>query len=204
MVAERMSRTKIVATLGPASSSPERIEELLLEGVDVFRLNFSHGSHESHDRSIQMIREQCNGLGVNRAILADLQGPKVRTGRTPDDRTVHLDTGSILTIVAEPSICTEGVLSTDYPALTSKVSVGQLIMLNDGAIRLEVERVLQSGGLSCRVLSGGATHLTRGSTSPTSTLGFLLLGRRTSTTSPLFWNTTSNSLQCPSCEPART
>jgi len=164
-------KTKVVATVGPASSSPEKIAALLSSGVDVFRLNFSHGSHETHERAIRTIREECAKLGIHRAILADLQGPKIRTGKTAKDRLVRLSTGSRVTVSPVDSPCTESLISTDYPKLNRLVKPGQLIMINDGAIRLRVEKVEASGELRCDVVSGGTYSSHKGVNLPDVDLG---------------------------------
>ncbi len=177
-MAEKLSKTKIVATLGPASSSRETIESLLLKGVDVFRLNFSHGNHGDHEHSIQLIRELCRKHGFHRAILADLQGPKIRTGRTKDDRTIQLDSGSSVRIVPSTVTCTAETICTDFPELNRKVSPGQLIMINDGAVRLRIERVEPGEELLCRVISGGDYSSHKGVNLPDVDLGLPPLGEK--------------------------
>lgn len=174
----RNSRTKIVATVGPASDSPEMIEKLLLNGVDVFRLNFSHGSHEVHDRTIETIHAQCGKHGLHRAILADLQGPKIRTGRTVEDRTVRLETGSHVTVSTDTVTCSDKIISTDYPDLNRKVVPGQFIMINDGAVRLKVESVASTGDLRCIVVSGGDYSSHKGVNLPDVDLGIPPLGEK--------------------------
>ena len=87
-------KTKILATIGPASRSPRVIEKLLKRGANCFRINFSHGTHEEHGAVIKTIRSIARKLGLYPAILADLQGPKIRTGMTPDNATVSLSKGS--------------------------------------------------------------------------------------------------------------
>ena len=178
MVAEELSKTKIVATLGPASKTREAIEALLLKGVEVFRLNFSHGTHEDHEQSIRFIRELCAKHKLHSAILADLQGPKIRTGKTEEDRVVHLETGSSVRIVTSHVACTEGVICTDYPELNRKVSPGQLVMINDGAVRLRIDRIGTNDELICAVVSGGDYSSHKGVNLPDVDLGLPSLGTK--------------------------
>ncbi|PKL74787.1 MAG: hypothetical protein CVV27_18715 [Candidatus Melainabacteria bacterium HGW-Melainabacteria-1] len=83
-----LRKTKIVATLGPSSDTPEMIEQLILEGVNVFRMNFSHGTHEDHLRRLNYVRDICKKLDVNVAVLQDLQGPKIRIGDVQDGQAL--------------------------------------------------------------------------------------------------------------------
>jgi len=148
-------KVKIVATLGPSSRKPEVIRDLIEKGVNVFRLNFSHGSHDDHLESIKMIREHSEILDCNVAIMADLQGPKIRTGNTAGDKSVTLKKDAYVTIVCNPAECNENLISIDYPGLAKEIATGQLIMINDGAIRLRVENIDSQENIRCKVLSGG-------------------------------------------------
>jgi pyruvate kinase len=148
-------KVKIVATLGPSSRKPEVIKGLIEKGVNVFRLNFSHGSHDDHLESIKMIREQSEILDCNIAVMADLQGPKIRTGNTAGDKSVTLKKDAFVTIVSNPAECNETLISIDYPSLAKEIGAGQLIMINDGAIRLRVENIDTQDNIRCKVLSGG-------------------------------------------------
>jgi len=148
-------KTKIVATIGPASCDPHVIKELMIKGVDVFRLNFSHGNYQFLDQAINNIREQSHQIGKEPGILADLQGPKIRTGKTTDDRLITLSTGSQVKVTTGDVVCTSEVISIDYPHLAREVQPGQLIMINDGAIGLKVKKINSDGSLECEVVSGG-------------------------------------------------
>lgn len=148
-------KTKIIATIGPSSSSPAVIGDLISKGVDVFRLNFSHGTHQFLSQAIKDIREQEQRYKRNIGILADLQGPKIRTGETLNNKTVTLQKNSSVKITTQNVICSEDIISVDYSRLPEEVSVGQIIIINDGAIHLRVERVSNIGELHCKVISGG-------------------------------------------------
>ncbi|MEK7405931.1 MAG: pyruvate kinase [Acidobacteriota bacterium] len=148
-----MANTKIVATLGPASDASEIIRQLLACGVDVFRLNASHGSLEEHARRIERVRALAAGTGASVGILLDLQGPKIRLGTFEGGRAV-LQTGAAFTITTEPVTGTGERASTGYAAFARDVKPGDRVLLNDGAVEL---RVLATDGVAarCRVVSGG-------------------------------------------------
>ena len=135
-----LKRTKIVATLGPASRKPEVIRALIEAGVDVFRLNFSHGLPEDHRASVHMIREASSALGRAVAILQDLQGPKIRCGRLRGG-AVELEAGQKFTITSEPIEGDETRVSTNYRGLPNDVVPGQMLLLDDGNIRLRVDEI---------------------------------------------------------------
>jgi len=147
-------RAKIVCTLGPASSSPEMVDKLVVCGMDVARLNFSHGTHAEHERSIAAIRQASGRYQKPIAILADLQGPKIRTGALQHHRPVSLRFGQRLTITTKNIPGTSEVISTTFRALPSSVHKGDRILLSDGQIAL---RVVSARGqeVVCRVENGG-------------------------------------------------
>ncbi|MDO5577509.1 MAG: pyruvate kinase, partial [Fibrobacter sp.] len=155
-------KTKIIATIGPASINPSVIEELLLNGVDIFRLNLSHGTHEFHTQAIRTINEQCKLTNKTAGLLADIQGPKLRVRRTVDDLTIPIHTGTTITVTNRNVFSTDTIISIDFPDLGSRIKPGQLIMINDGAIRLEVDSVDFSGDIHCTVLSGGTYSSNKG------------------------------------------
>ncbi len=151
------AKAHIVATLGPASSSRTMIEKLVAAGVDVFRLNFSHGSHESHASNVQTIRAVARRFDMHIGILADLQGPKIRTGRTDNDQPVMLRKGDSVRVVTKSRINTHELISINYPRLTREIAPGQHILLNDGAVRLRVRSIdADKGELICIVTNTGA------------------------------------------------
>lgn len=146
-------RAKIVATIGPASSGPDALRALLEAGVDVTRLNFSHGSHEDHRQVFADIRRIADELGRPVAILQDLQGPKIRIGRL-DGGSVHLEPGKLVALTTDEGSTTDDRIHTPYDELPSVVSVGDNILLSDGLIRLQVVSVDRSD-VDCEVVEGG-------------------------------------------------
>ncbi len=160
-----MRRTKIVATIGPASRSPEALERLLQAGVNVVRLNFSHGEHAQHLEVMQRVREIAARLGVSVALLQDLSGPKIRTGRVKDD-LIELRDGGRLVITTDETI--EGTperISTTYDPLPRDVKPGDRILLDDGNLELKVEAVAGED-VACSVLNGGRLKSNKGMNLP--------------------------------------
>jgi len=147
-------RAKIVCTIGPASNSEEMIRELMLRGMDVARLNFSHGTHEQHAVVIERLRKVAAELHRSICILQDLQGPKIRTGRLQSGAPVALKKGQTVTITAKDVPGTTEVISTTYQNLADDVKPGERILLSDGRIELVVQQVRQ-GEVVCEVLNGG-------------------------------------------------
>lgn len=149
-------KTKIIATLGPASNTLEAIETLIQRGVNVFRLNFSHGSHTDHARKIEMIQTINRKSQQPVALLADLQGPKIRTGKTKDDAEIFLEAGARVQITARSQLCTNQLISIDYPPLLDDLKPDDLILLNDGAVALKVKSIeTEQQQATCEVLNSG-------------------------------------------------
>ncbi|HZN10213.1 MAG TPA: pyruvate kinase, partial [Blastocatellia bacterium] len=149
-----MRRAKIIATIGPASRSPERLRELLLAGVDVVRVNMSHGAHEEHAATIRSARATAAELHRPLAVLLDLSGPKIRTGKLRDHQPVTLLADQRLTITTRELAGDATTVSTSYSHLPQDVSVGDRILLADGLIELRVEQVTPTD-VVCRVINGG-------------------------------------------------
>jgi pyruvate kinase len=131
--------TKIIATIGPACSSDERTAQLVHAGVDVFRLNFSHGTHVLHGDAIRRIRQAAQAAGRIVAIMQDLSGPKIRTGLLRDHQPIDLQAGEALTIAVGDFVGAAGRVSTTYAALPTVVKAGDALLLDDGRIQLRVE-----------------------------------------------------------------
>lgn len=148
-----LRKTKIIATLGPASSSPAMVEKLLNAGVNVFRLNFSHGTLEEKGVLIEAIRRISAKGGHSTSILADLQGPKIRTGRMQNG-ALQLIKGEKLEITTEEVLGRPGLISTIYRELPNDVKAGSRILLDDGLIELKVQQV-EGGRVHCTVVEGG-------------------------------------------------
>lgn len=137
-----MRATKIVATLGPASSSPEVLEAMMRAGVDVVRLNFSHGKAEDHIARAQMVRDCADRVGKTVALMADLQGPKIRVGKFENNK-VELQKGQRFVLDAgRTELGNAEIVGLDYKDLPRDVKPGDTLLLNDGLIRLTVEQVL--------------------------------------------------------------
>jgi pyruvate kinase len=149
----RRRRTKIVATLGPASSTHEVLLRLLLAGADVFRLNFSHGSHEDHAQRIAIIRNLEKQVGHPIGILADVQGPKLRVGRFQAGR-VSLQTGARFTLDLNPTPGDVVRVQLPHPEIIAAASIGTSLLLDDGKLRLRVVRVREDA-LETEVAVGG-------------------------------------------------
>jgi pyruvate kinase len=136
-----MRRAKIVCTLGPATASRERIEELIGAGMNVARLNMSHGTHEDHRTSYKLIRQAANAAGEPVAILADLQGPKIRLGKFVDPDGVELVAGDRFTITTRDVAGTKHIVSTGYAGFPGDCRVRDQILIDDGKVVLRIESV---------------------------------------------------------------
>ena len=147
-------RAKIVCTIGPASNSEEMIRDLMLRGMDVARLNFSHGTHEQHAVVMERLRKVAKELDRSICILQDLQGPKIRTGRLKFNTPVALKKGQTVTITPKDVEGTTEIISTTYQNLANDVKPGERILLSDGRIELVVQQV-REGEVLCEVLNGG-------------------------------------------------
>jgi pyruvate kinase len=147
-------RAKIICTIGPASESQELMRDLMLRGMDVARLNFSHGTHREHLERIHRLRIVARELGRPICILQDLQGPKIRTGRLKDGLAITVVSGQPLTITPEDIAGSAGVIATTYQGLANDVKPGERILLSDGKIELVVTSV-RDGRVICEVLNGG-------------------------------------------------
>jgi pyruvate kinase len=147
-------RAKIICTVGPASNSEAILRDLLQLGMDVARLNFSHGAHEDHSRNIARIRNAARKEGRTVCILQDLQGPKIRTGRLKSHESIVLKTGSEVTITPRDVMGTPACIATTFRGLAREVTPGSRILLSDGLIELRVRRV-QGEDIECEVVNGG-------------------------------------------------
>ena len=155
-----LRKTKIVATLGPATKSPEMLQSLMEAGVDVMRLNFSHGTAEEHIDCAKKIRE----LSVSRrrtvGILCDLQGPKIRIGKFESGK-IELKTGDLFVLDADCALGTQYHVGLDYKTLPKEVSDGAILVLDDGRITMQVDRV-KGNKIHCVVLAGGVLSDNKG------------------------------------------
>ncbi|MCC6382965.1 MAG: pyruvate kinase [Dehalococcoidia bacterium] len=172
-----MRRTKIVCTLGPASVQPETIAAMLHAGMDVARLNTSHGHVEDHVRALHLVRRVARDEARPVAVLMDLGGPKLRTGVTEGGRPVILAAGSNVRLTAGAGVCTSSCVSVDYPRLLTDVAAGDRVLLDDGNLELEVLGA-RADGLDCRVVHGGLLRSNKGVSFPHSNLALPILTDR--------------------------
>ena len=154
-------RTKIVATIGPASSSKATLKRMVEAGMNVARLNFSHGSYEDHARMITLLREVSAEHDTPITLLQDLQGPKIRVGQMPDGG-IHLEDGLTVTLVPLAEVeHFPGSVGIDYPYLADEAKPGMQILLDDGLLELEVEDVAPPQ-VTCRIIQGGPLKSRKG------------------------------------------
>lgn len=158
---ERVSynKTKIVATIGPASNNKEMLKALAREGVDVFRLNFSHGKHEDHQKVVNYIREINDELGTHIAILQDLQGPKIRVNEM--EPGIEIKAGETITITTKEVLGNKNLVSTSYEGLPNDVKVGDMILIDDGKLELRVKDI-RGVEVTCTVIYGGPLKSRKG------------------------------------------
>jgi pyruvate kinase len=157
-----MKKTKIVATMGPASTnSKEVLKEMILNGTNVCRLNFSHGKHEDHLKTIQMVREINSELDVDVALLADLQGPKIRIGEV-ENNSIELINGSQLIITTESCIGNAQKVYLTYKEFPKDVAVGDRVMMDDGKLQLEVTATNRENEVTTKVINGGILSSKKG------------------------------------------
>ena len=155
-----MRRAKIVCTLGPATSTPERIRELVDAGMDVARMNLSHGSYEDHEKVYRMVRDAANETGRSVGIMVDLQGPKIRLGKIASG-PIDLADGQEVTITTRDVPGDEEVVSTTYAGLPGDVSAGDTVLVDDGRVRLEVVSVADTD-VRCRAVGTGRLSNNKG------------------------------------------
>src|SRR3989440_8060350 len=158
-------RAKIVCTLGPATSSPERIRGLVDAGMDVARLNFSHGTHADHEEVFRHVRDAAAATGRAVGILADLQGPKIRLGRFAEG-SVEWRTGEIVVITSEDVAGTHDRVSCTYKRLPAEVKPGDRLLIDDGKVAVEVKSVTGGTDIVCLVVEGGQVSDNKGVSLP--------------------------------------
>ena len=168
-----MKRTKIVCTIGPASNSESMIRQLIQAGMNVARLNFSHGTHEEHEAVMQRIRKVSEELKQPVAILQDIAGPKIRVG-VIENGPVMLKTGAKFVITDEEVMGNEQQVSVNYKNLPQLVQPGDQLLLSDGMLELEVLKA-DAQRIECRVIVGGPLNSHKGVNLPTRTTGIPVL-----------------------------
>jgi pyruvate kinase len=157
-------RVKIVCTMGPATASPERMLGLVEAGMDVARMNFSHGSHEDHQKVYDLVRSAAAEAGRAVAVLADLQGPKIRLGKFADGPHIW-NTGDLVTITSDVILGTIERVSCTYTKLPQEVKVGDRLLIDDGKVAVEVSAVV-GNDIRCLVVEGGPVSNNKGVSLP--------------------------------------
>ena len=155
------SHTKVIATLGPASVKRDVLSKMFEEGIDVCRLNFSHGSYEDHLKSIELINELNDHHNANVAILADLQGPKLRIGEV-ENNAVELVDGNDFCLVNTPCMGNSDRVYMSYSPLAKDVNVGEIILIDDGKLKLEVTGTNGKDEVRTKVIAGGTLSSKKG------------------------------------------
>ncbi|MDZ7743433.1 MAG: pyruvate kinase [Bacteroidota bacterium] len=163
------SRTKIIVTLGPASANEKTITEMMRAGVDVFRLNFSHGTHEVHQKTIEIIRKLNKSLSVNVAILVDLQGPKIRVGTLEND-AIELQEEQEVILTTRNLKGNRNRIGVDFKDFARDVKASETVLLDDGKIKLEVIESDGEENVRCLVKHGGKLLSRKGVNLPDSNL----------------------------------
>jgi pyruvate kinase len=155
-------RTKIVATVGPGCANPETLRQMILAGANTFRLNFSHGTHEVHQRSIRLIRQAENELNIPIGILQDLQGPKIRLGKF-ECGSVELNEGDRYILTSREVECDQKIGCISYENLAEEVPLNARILIDDGRVEMVVKEIdLDKKDLHCQVVVGGLLSSNKG------------------------------------------
>ncbi len=153
-------RTKIIATIGPASSSSEVVAKLIYAGMDAARLNFSHGDRDDHVKSICRIREEAAKVGKHIAIIQDLQGPKLRVGKMKNNG-ILLKAGELISLTTKKIVGTDSLISVAYPRLSNDLKIGDTVLLDDGRLELKVVKK-NTVGIRCKIVRGGILKSKKG------------------------------------------
>ena len=163
----KYSKTKLVCTIGPASNNKDTIKKMILNGMNVARLNFSHGNHDSHRATIALVREAAKELGVYVGILQDLCGPKIRLGILPEDG-IHLIDGQEVFLAASDENCPH-CIPVDYSGIHNELEAGERILIADGLMELVVLEI-NGKKIRCKVINGGMAFSRKGVNMPQSKL----------------------------------
>ncbi len=165
----RYNKTKIIATMGPSTADVEVLKQIIIAGVDVCRINFSHGEWDAHLSMINKIRQVNEEMGTHVAILADLQGPKLRIGKV-DENKMFLEDGATMLLTTEDTISKGNKIYVKYPTLAKDVKVGERVLLDDGKLELEFTKIVDEKNVEARVINGGYLSSNKGFNLPSSNL----------------------------------
>ncbi len=174
-MSKAITKTKLICTIGPASNDEATIRKMIENGMNVARLNFSHGTHESHRATIQLVRKIAKEMGVNIGFLQDLCGPKIRLGKLPEEG-VRLLVGDYIALASTEENC-ENALPVEYPELHKEVQIGERILLADGMMELRVTGI-DGVKVLCEVITGGVAYTKKGVNMPQSDLHVLAFSEK--------------------------
>lgn len=156
-----MRKTKIICTVGPATDDESVMRELMINGMNVARFNFSHGDYPTHQKRFEMVKKLRDELGLPIATLLDTKGPEIRLGKFVDDKPVEIFDGDIYTLTTDDVLSTNKIGSISFKNLPKDISVGTQILINDGVIELRAEKVTGSE-IMCRIIHGGMLSNNKG------------------------------------------
>lgn len=165
----KYNKTKIIATMGPACADVPTLKKIIEAGVDVCRVNFSHGDWDTHLQVINNVRQANKELGTNVAILGDLQGPKLRIGEVRNNKML-LETGATMTLTTKATVSEGNVIYVKYSTLARDVKVGERVLLDDGKLELEFTKRVDDETVEAVVLNGGYLSSNKGFNLPSSDL----------------------------------
>lgn len=157
-----MKRAKIVATLGPASNNEVILKAMVIEGVNVVRLNMSHGDHAQHAERVALVRKVAKDLDRPVAILVDLQGPKIRTGNVKDDTPFNIEADQQVRFIYSQNPSEPGLIATTFQPLVASLQVNETVLIDDGKLRLKVTARIDEHTLDCKVIQGGLLQARKG------------------------------------------
>ena len=163
----KYNKTKIIATMGPASSSVPMLKKLIKAGLDVCRINFSHGDWDTHLQVVKNIRQVNAELGTNVGILGDLQGPKLRIGKVENNQML-LETGATMTLTTEATVSSGNTIYVKYSTLARDVKVGERVLLDDGKLELAFSKRVDENTVEAVVINGGFLSSNKGFNLPSS------------------------------------
>ncbi len=157
----KYNKTKIIATIGPATSSVPMLKKIIKAGVDVCRVNFSHGDWDTHLEVVNNIRQAMKEVGSNVAILGDLQGPKLRIGEV-ENNSMLLEDGAVMKLTTEATVSSGKTIYVKYSTLARDVKVGERVLLDDGKIELEFSKRINNSTIEAKVINGGFLSSNKG------------------------------------------
>ena len=170
----KYNKTKIIATMGPASSSVPMLKKLIKAGLDVCRINFSHGDWDTHLQVVKNIRQVNAELGTNVGILGDLQGPKLRIGKVENNQML-LETGATMTLTTKATVSSGNTIYVKYSTLARDVKVGERVLLDDGKLELEFSKRVDENTVEAVVINGGFLSSNKGFNLPSSDMSVTCL-----------------------------